>query len=368
MTGLYVHIPFCTRKCGYCDFYSLPGQNELIGEYIRAVRQEAGRYQRLECDTLYIGGGTPSLLSAEDLASLLSGLYQTCNLGRLTEATIEINPDSASFDFLSTARPQGVKRVSIGVQSLNDKELQAAGRIHNARQAISAIMETRNTGFTAISADLIIGLPWQDRQSLQYSLEYLTGMGLEHISVYCLSIEPDTPFARNRPAGLPSENTQADLYEQCADFLEHHGYSHYEIANFARPGYECRHNLNYWRGGEYAGLGPSAASHLENKRYKNKPALDAYIANPTGQITEEETLAPAAKAAEEAMLRLRLLKEGLDMTEMIKRFGEENTAGLARRLADLSRTGLLKRHGSRYRLPPERTLTSNPILARVLGN
>jgi len=368
MTGLYIHVPFCVKKCGYCDFYSLPDKTALIPDYVEAVKQEAGRYHRVECDTLYIGGGTPSLLGTKNLPALLSGIYQTFDLRKMTEATIEVNPDSASYDFLRTAKMKGTNRVSIGVQSLIDTELKAAGRIHDARQAIAAVMEARRAGFESISADLIVGLPGQDSQSLHFSLEYLTGLSIQHLSLYCLSIESETPFAANRPKDLPSDNMQADLYEQCVDFLEHHGFIHYEISNFAQPGFECQHNLNYWRGGEYVGLGPAAASHMKNKRYKNKPDLEAYIKNPMGQITEEETLSPADKAGEEAMLRLRLLEEGLDIDEMSKRFGAENIEALTGRLVRLAAEGLLLRSGAKYRLPAAKVLVSNPILARVLGD
>jgi len=366
MTGLYIHVPFCIKKCGYCDFYSLPDKTGLISEYVEAIKQEACRYHRLECDTLYIGGGTPSLLGTKYLPSLLSGLYQTFDLRKETEATIEVNPDSASFDFFKTAKMKGISRISIGVQSLINAELKAAGRIHDAKQAANAVMEARRAGFESISADLIIGLPGQDWRSLRFSLDSLTGLNIQHLSLYCLSIEQDTPFATNRPQGLPSDNVQAELYEQSVDFLEHHGFIHYEISNFAQPGFECQHNLNYWRGGEYVGLGPAAASHLKCKRYKNKADLEAYLKNPLGQITEEETLAPAEKSAEEAMLRLRLLEEGLDIDEISKRFGETNTEALTRRLVRLAAGGLLLRKGSKYRLPAEKVLVSNPILAAVL--
>ena len=368
MRGIYVHIPFCVKKCAYCDFYSVPAHDDLISAYIEAVIKEAHKYERLECQTLYLGGGTPSLLGSKNLTVLLSGIYPIFDLRRMVEATIEVNPESATPDLLKAAKSKGINRISIGVQSLNDTELKSVGRVHSANQATAAVMNAKVAGIKSISADLIIGLPEQNWTSLRLSLEALTGLEIQHLSVYCLSLEPGTPLAKNPPKGLPSDNKQAKLFEQTCDYLDRHKFIHYEISNFALPGYESQHNINYWRGGEYVGLGPSAASHLNGKRYKNKPDLDAYLKNPTRQIVEEEMLSPPEKAAEEAMLRLRLLEEGLDTEEMVKKFGEENIKPLIRRIQQLVINGSLLREDTRYRLNPSRVLTSNPILAKVLGD
>ncbi len=368
MCGLYVHIPFCVKKCDYCDFYSVPSSDELIASYVEAVIKEAQRYQKLACDTLYLGGGTPSLLEAKNLRALLSGIYPIFDMRKMVEATIEVNPESATPEILRAAKGRGINRVSIGVQSLNDTELKSVGRVHTADQATAAVMNARQAGFKSISADLIIGLPEQNWTSLRLSLEALTGLEIQHLSLYCLSLEPDTPLAKNPPKSLPSDNMQAKLFDKARDFLDRHGFVHYEISNFAKPGYECRHNLNYWRGGEYVGLGPSAASHIEGKRYKNKADLEAYLSHPTKQIIEEEILPPAEKAAEEAMLRLRLIQEGLDTEEMAKKFGEGNIEHLVRRMNQLVIEESLLREDTRYRLNPTKVLVSNPILGKVLGD
>ncbi len=284
----------------------------------------------------------------------------------MEEATIEVNPESATPDLLRTAKNKAINRVSIGVQSLNEAELKSVGRIHNSTQATTAIMNAKLAGFKAISADMIIGLPEQTWETLRRSLDTLTGLEVSHLSVYCLSVEPGTPLEARRPKSLPSDDEQADLFEQARDFLDRQGYIHYEISNFAQASFECQHNLNYWRGGEYVGLGPSAASHLEEKRYKNLPDLEGYLAHPTKQVSEIEKLTPVEKAAEEAMLRLRLIEEGLDTSEMAKRFGEENIEPLIKRMQQLVIEGSLLREGSKYRLNPAKVLVSNPILARVL--
>jgi oxygen-independent coproporphyrinogen-3 oxidase len=286
----------------------------------------------------------------------------------LSESTIEVNPESATPEFLQTAKDLGLNRISYGVQSLSDNELKSVGRIHTAAQAIAAIKLAQNLKFKAISADLIIGLPGQTWTSLRQSLETLVGMGIQHLSVYCLSLEEGTLLANNPPPDLPSDDLQAKLFEDAKKYLNLCGYAHYEISNFALKGFECLHNLNYWRGGEYLGLGPAAASHLDGKRFKNYANLDAYLANPTGQAEYVEELSAKDKAAEEAMLRLRLLEEGLATDELASKFGEENVNAIIGRLEEMAREGFLIKEEARYRLEPSRILTSNPIFARVLGD
>ena len=417
MKGLYIHIPFCVRKCSYCDFYSLPNRQSAIADYVQAVLQEAGSFplsqrgikgdlqplKNPSFQTLYLGGGTPSLLGPQNLQTLISGLmvsslapggreserggYQIINPHcssplegedsgegfpktkplSLLESTLEVNPESATPEFLQTAKTLGFNRLSFGVQSLSDAELQSVGRIHTAAQAVAAIKLAQKTDFQNISADLIIGLPVQTWHSLHNSLETLTDLGLPHLSVYCLSLENGTPLALNPPNDLPSDDFQAELYEKTRAFLINSGFVHYEISNYARPGFECLHNLNYWRGGEYLGLGPAAASHLDGKRFRNNNDLDAYLQNPTGQVEYVETLSPKEKAAEEAMLRLRLLEEGLNTDELTAKFGPANTSDIILRLDKMKQENLLLKTGPTYRLEPAHILTSNSIFSRVLG-
>jgi len=229
-------------------------------------------------------------------------------------------------------------------------------------------MEAKHAGFKSISADLIVGLPGQNWVSLRRSLETVTGLDIQHLSLYCLSREEGTPLALMSPANFPSDDEQVDMFEKAGLYLKRLGFVHYEISNFGLPGYECRHNINYWRGGEYVGLGPAAASHIENRRYKNRADLDAYLLDPVGLEDEVETLDPAYKAAEEAMLRLRLLQEGLDIEGLAAKFGSENVAAVKRRLQELTVSQQLLFDGRIYRLPTDRILTSNPIFARVLGD
>ena len=368
MRGLYIHVPFCVKKCAYCDFYSLAGRLSSLEAYIEAVLKEAGKYRGMEFQTLYLGGGTPSLLGAVGLNKLMAGLKQIFDLSQICEATLEANPESLNPELLKAARSSGINRISIGVQSLSDTELRKVSRVHTAARAVNAVEEAKAAGFNNISADIILGLPGQDWPSLIVTLETLIGLDIQHISLYCLSIEPCTPLAVNLPVDLPSDDEQAELYADACSLLAQRGFIHYEISNFAVPGYECQHNLIYWRGGEYVGLGPSAASHAKGKRFKNKAELDTYLQNPTAQIDKVEELSPAEKAPEEAILRLRLLCEGIDVNDMAGKYGEENVVGLVSRLNRLVKEKLLLRNGANYRLPESFALVSNPILAKVLGD
>jgi len=367
MYGLYIHIPFCVSKCHYCDFYSLAGRQGLMQSYTDALLLEAQRYKGEPFNTIYIGGGTPSLLGADGLQKLMAGLGGIFQLGELEEATIEANPDSAGGDFFRAAKATGFTRLSIGVQSLNDEELKKAGRAHNSGQALIAIRSAFECGFDDVSADIMIGLPGQTPDSLRNTLHKVLKEGVTHVSAYCLSVEEGTPFADNPPADLPGDDDEAGLYDLARETLKREGFIHYEISNFALPGRQCRHNLNYWHGGDYLGLGPAAASHINGRRLKNEPNLDKYVEAPLRIAVEEEELDSAGKIGEEAMLRLRLLEEGLDINEMAEKFGEAEITALAGKLESMASLGTLERQGSRYRLPYDRVLTSNSILVDIVG-
>ncbi|MFH0914709.1 MAG: radical SAM protein, partial [Chloroflexota bacterium] len=202
MRGLYIHVPFCVRKCAYCDFYSLPARTDLVPAYMGAVLEEAQARRGMSFDTLYLGGGTPSLLGAEGLQKLIEGLQKTLDLSSVSEATVEANPDSATGELLQTALTLGIDRVSIGVQSLSDGELKSVGRVHTAEQAVQAVALAKQMGFHSISADVILGLPGQDWHSLQATLERLFGLGVDHLSLYLLSLEEGTSLAARPPSNL----------------------------------------------------------------------------------------------------------------------------------------------------------------------
>jgi len=367
MRGLYIHIPFCISKCRYCDFYSLTAVPELLDRYVDALLAEADSYNGGDFDTLYIGGGTPSLLGSERLEKLVNGLSRRFDLEDIRESTIEVNPESAGRDFLATAYSMNIRRVSIGAQSLNAEELRKAGRVHDRRQVLDAVDAALASGFQNISTDVMIGLPGQTAQSLGNTLNIIIGAGVNHISAYCLSIEEGTAFFRCPPPDLPGEDDQASLYESAVDILGAHGFAHYEISNFALPGFKCQHNLNYWRGGEYIGLGPAAASHIGGKRFRNAPCLERYLDDPSSTREEEERLDDRRKVGEEAMLRLRLIEEGLDIKEMAGKYGQTSINSLEARLDDLVSRRLLVRDGHVFRLIPGSVLTSNSVFIDVIG-
>jgi oxygen-independent coproporphyrinogen-3 oxidase len=367
MRGLYIHIPFCVSKCRYCDFYSIIAVPELLDRYVDALLAEADSYTGESFATLYIGGGTPSLLGHARLEKLVNGLSRRFELEHLQEATIEANPESASGDFLQMAYSLGIRRISIGAQSLNAEELRKAGRAHGRQQALDAIQAASRSGFQDISVDVMIGLPGQTAQSLADTLNILIGAGITHVSAYCLSIEEGTDFYRSPPSDLPGEDDQAGLFESAVDILGSHGFAHYEISNFALPGRECRHNLNYWRGGDYIGLGPAAASHSGGKRYRNASCIERYLDGPVFIREGEEVLDDHHKAGEEAVLRLRLLEEGLDMKEMAGRYGQDSISSLQARLDELVRRKMLVRDGNIFRLPPGGVLTSNSVFVDVIA-
>lgn len=367
MPGLYVHVPFCVRKCLYCDFYSETGKLHLLDDYLKAMLAEAVGHRGRAFGSLYIGGGTPSILGATALGQMMQGLAGCLDLSVLEEATVEVNPDTAGKEFLCSALACGIGRISIGVQSLNDDELARSGRLHNACQALEAIQASSSCGFEDISADIIVGLPGQTRQSLENTLQGLLSTRVTHVSAYCLSIEDGSEFASHPPEGLATDEEQAELFELAAGCLKENGFIHYEISNFSLPGHECRHNLNYWRGGEYLGLGPGAASHLGGRRYKNPSDLQKYVAGGPAAVTDIEMLGKDSKAAEEAMLRLRLLEEGLDINELARRYGPSNVDSLRKRLDKLADDKMLLREGTRYRLPAEMLMTSNRVFVEVIG-
>lgn len=367
MRGLYIHIPFCVSKCLYCDFYSIIAAPGLVDKYVDALLAEADSYTGDSFATLYIGGGTPSLLGPARLEKLVNGLSRRFDLEHLQEATIEANPESAGGDFLQAAHRLGIRRVSIGVQSLNAEELRKAGRAHGRQQALDAIQAASRSGFQDISVDVMIGLPGQTAQSLADTLGTLIGAGINHVSAYCLSVEEGTAFYTSPPPDLPGEDDQGGLFQSAVDILGAHGFAHYEISNFALPGSECLHNLNYWRGGAYIGLGPAAASHTGGMRFKNAPCLERYLNAPLSTREEEERLDDGRKAGEEAMLRLRLIEEGLDLGEMAGKYDQGAVESLKVRLDGLVSRQMLVADGHIFRLPPARIFTSNSVFVDVIS-
>ena len=254
--GLYLHIPYCFSKCRYCDFYSAPGQRGVPRAYVDALLRELSRFAPdapLRPDTLYFGGGTPSLLDPADAARLIAAAQPLPG----AEITLEANPETVTEDSLRAFREAGVNRISFGVQSARDSQLKTLGRPHTAKQARAAFAAARRAGFENLSGDIMLALPHYTQAEFDETLELIEDGGAAHISAYLLKIEPDSAFGRTPPEGLPTSDEAADFYLYAVEQLEHHGYRQYEISNFARPGYEGKHNLIYWDCGDYLGIGPA---------------------------------------------------------------------------------------------------------------
>ena len=332
--GLYIHIPFCQRKCGYCDFYSLAQADELVRPYLEALRHEIAlygleaEYRCRQVDTIYFGGGTPSLLNPSQLESLFDTLHQYFDLSTVVETTIEANPGTISMEKLCAYRNIGINRLSLGVQSFFDQDLQMLGRIHTADEAQACVRQARAAGFNNLNIDLIFGIPGQSVESWWENLRLATTLGVDHLSIYNLIYEPGTPFARKQNLGkltpIPEE-MEAEMYFSAIDFLGRHGYQQYEISNFAQPGKFCQHNQNYWNGGEYLGLGASAHSFIDSRRFWNVADVHLYIKLLTEgkyPCSGEEKLTLAQQLLETIFLSLRCTK-GLNIDRFCHRFGKD---------------------------------------------
>ena len=307
--GLYIHIPFCKQKCNYCDFASFAGQEHHIDDYLRALEQEALAYLEVSFHTLYVGGGTPSLLSVAQLKKLVSIIEHAAGpVSQFAESTFEANPESLTSAKITYLRQAGFNRLSMGLQSFHDEELKIIGRIHTAAQFGQAYQQARAGGFLNINVDLIAGLPTQTFRSFADSLQRLLALRPEHISVYGLQIEENTPFFTQ---GIVCDQLlMRRMLEQTHDVLTNAGYHHYEISNFALPGYEAKHNTNYWHNGEYVGLGSAAASYQNGCRRQNTANIEKYIAClAQGKSPTEfsETLTGKAREGESLMLAFRQL-------------------------------------------------------------
>lgn len=312
--GIYIHIPFCASKCPYCDFYSLAGADRQMPVYHKALLQHlvesAASIRNYEVDSIYFGGGTPSYYGAERLLEVFDVLKLNGNVRFDTEVTVECNPDSMNYKELRMLREEGVNRLSIGVQAVQDDLLKMIGRRHNWAQAQEAYLSARRAGFDNISLDLMYGLPSQNKRDWAESLARVVELHPEHVSCYALKLEEGTAMHAdymNSPL-LPDDDEQADMYSYAAQMLERYGYKQYEISNFSAPGFESRHNLKYWRLDDYMGFGPGAHSCVGPLRYSFVRDLKQYtygISRKVSIIDEYEEISPLEKSVEYLMLGMR---------------------------------------------------------------
>ena len=346
--GLYIHVPFCRRKCLYCDFYSVTDfslSDSYVNAVIRNIKARGERY-----DTVYFGGGTPSLLSGRQVYAILSA----ADIESGAEISAECNPDSADINKLSELHSAGINRISLGIQSLDDKELKMLGRLHDSAQAVLAVKNARASGFDNISADLMLGLPFQNIETVKSNISRLAEHEINHISAYMLKVEENTPLAEKTElvSNIADDELSADIYLSAVELLEEKGFYQYEISNFSHRGYECRHNLKYWKCEDYFGTGPSAHSCIDGKRFAVPKDICGYIHSERQQeiITDEN----ACGDEERLMLSLRLA-EGCPIPEN----GGESVIKAAK---ELQRHGLLNIADNRIMLTPKGFLVSNSII------
>ena len=367
--GLYIHIPFCKQKCNYCDFCSVARPSgELVEAYLkgllRCIAEWSERAKGHVVDTVYIGGGTPTTLTAGQLSSVIDCCMKNYSFAGGVEVSCECNPATASREYFSDMRRAGINRLSIGVQSSNDDELRALGRIHGFDGFVSTYGEARDAGFDNVSVDLMYGIPLQTTASFERTLDKIVELAPEHISAYCLKVEENTPFGRMADGLiLPDEDEQFEMYRLCVDKLRGAGYDRYEISNFAKRGRESRHNMRYWLGEDYLGFGAAAHSYFEGERFSFAPNIEAF-ADGSYFATEGERIEGAELMSEFVMLRMRL-REGVPFEEFERRFGCTfyDAFPAARRFPG---TGHVLCDGGSYRFSDEGFFVSSYILSEIL--
>lgn len=314
---IYIHIPFCVQKCKYCDFLSAPAEISVQEAYMEALCREleyrSAEYQDRVVETVFIGGGTPSVVKAEAIAKVMHILFTRYHIAKDAEISMEINPATVNSDTLKVYRKSGINRLSIGLQSTNDRELKNVGRIHNYEQFLECYKQVAEAGFQNINVDIMCALPGQTLESYKNTLERVVGLNPapEHISAYSLILEDGTPLKAEYDRGellLPNEEEERKMYELTQEFLLEYGYERYEISNYARPGKECKHNKGYWERVDYLGFGIGAASKIGNKRFHNTENREKYIAFPAESYEDVQELSMAEEMEETMFLGLRLRK------------------------------------------------------------
>ena len=370
--GLYLHIPFCRSKCLYCDFCSFPHpKKEDTDRYVemlcRDVAQNAQACREHLVDTVYLGGGTPTILPVEQLERILDTVVRHYRIAKNAEITVECNPKTGSASLFSALRAVGFNRISLGLQSTHTQELRALGRGHTFEDFCRTYTEVREAGFSNVSVDVMFGIPYQTRESWRETLLHVCALAPEHVSAYGLIVEEGTPFERLSSRGelkLPDEDQEREMYFECIEILRSHGLAQYEISNFARTGYESRHNLKYWNCDEFLGFGPAAYSDFCGKRFGNSRDLAAYN---KGQsiLTEQETPSARERQNEYVMLRMRLT-EGVSASAFAARFGISFDECFGKRLAPYIKDGFVRKREDTYFFTPLGMYVSNAILSDVL--
>ncbi|MBQ8503216.1 MAG: radical SAM family heme chaperone HemW [Clostridia bacterium] len=363
MTGIYIHIPFCKAKCPYCDFYSFRPEEKEKDSYLKAVLLCLEEYKAMitdEVDTIYFGGGTPSFFGGERIREVISHIRNNYRL-KNAEITVECNPSSVDEKLVKSLKNAGVNRISMGMQSAVTKERKALGRVSDGEKVKECVELFKKHGIDNISLDLMLGVPYQTPESLDKSINFLLSCDIKHISAYMLKLEEDTAFYdMQENLSLPDEDTVCDLYLQTVERLRDEGFLQYEVSNFAKEGYESRHNLKYWHCEEYLGIGPSAHSFLNGRRFYFPRDFESFINSPTpvpdGDGGNEE---------EYIMLALRL-NEGLQNKEFKSRFKKDISRNVFKKAEIFANQGLLTLSEESIALNEKGFLLSNTIISELL--
>ena len=369
--SLYIHIPFCIRKCNYCNFYSISYDAKLAENYIRALAKEISQYQskNYSLTSIYLGGGTPSLLSFPLLLSLISMINNTFSSSPNIEVTIEANPASITKQVAQNWKILGINRASIGVQSFNNDELKILGRIHSEKEICPAIRIVRDHCTENISIDLMYGIPGQTHETWMRSLQRAIELEPKHISSYCLSLEKRTPlFDTGDQYTFPSEDTQKEMYFKMLSFLESSGFSQYEISNFSKIGYGSQHNISYWKGKEYIGCGAAAHSFYDMTRRENISDVQRYISymqNDQSVNKNKKVISEREYISDMIFLGLRL-REGVSLSYLIKEFGFDVNAEYPETINKYSKLGYLTVENDHLKLTKKALFVSDEILSEFV--
>ena len=377
---LYIHIPFCVKKCAYCDFLSGPASNQQIEEYVQALIEEIRYYKEFaknyEVSTVFWGGGTPSLLTGEQMKALMETLGQTFFIRQNAEITMEANPGTVTVEKLLACQKAGINRISFGLQSVNNEELKMLGRIHTYEEFLESYEAARKAGFQNINVDLISAIPKQTVSSWEQTLQTIISLQPEHISAYSLIVEEGTPFAKLYGEGcelehlLPSEEEERRMYERTEELLQEAGYHRYEISNYAKEGDECQHNLGYWERKEYLGLGLGASSLIEETRFHNTDEMEEYLRDANNPILlrrEQEKLDRQEQMEEFVFLGLRKIR-GIQEEKFAEMFGEDIWDCYGKNLERVIKEGLLEREEGALRLTRKGIDVSNYVFYEILSD
>jgi oxygen-independent coproporphyrinogen-3 oxidase len=361
--GLYIHIPFCKHKCPYCDFFSGNADENAFDNYVIELKDKIKYWSekaKRDVATVYFGGGTPSVLGADRLCDILDFIKSNFNIQNNAEITVEVNPDSAKTIDFKKMYACGFNRISMGMQTAVEDELRLLGRIHSIDDAKTSVERAKSAGFNNISLDLMMGIPNQTIESLEKSISFCADCKVTHISSYILKIEENTPFYKvQNKLKLADDDMQAEMYLKAVEMLDSLGYKQYEISNFAKQGYESRHNTNYWRCGEYIGIGPSAHSFFEGKRFFYSRSMDDFNNN---KLSFEGT---GGDEEEFIMLSLRL-KSGLNYSEFEEKFGYTLPSYIIKKAKEYEKYGYTNVTDKSISFTPKGFLVSNSIISELI--